>query len=294
MKRPFFLVLALAVVSPSFAIVATTSNSSPGGEDFTWSLVGKMGAGAAVAVGPHTFLTARHFGAANIVMGGVTYTKLNTVEGPVINGVQTDLRIVTVSQTLSNWYTLGTSLNAGDKVTMVGYGDTGVVGPTGDRYTTQSGGGKRRAGTNTVFGTFGTSLGSAHIAYLTNAGDAALAGGDSGGGWFDAAGRLVGINSFTFNDTDWVGGTPAPPAKLPDYGFAKANVNGWAWSGTYSGQHVDVNILPGEAYFGSGAIDVTDIHVREWAYRNGAVPEPGTMAVVGLGVAALIRRRRKA
>ncbi len=292
MRKFSLVILALGAVAQTFAIVATTSTTTPNGEDSFWQYVGRMGAGGAVAVGPHAFLSARHFSANNVVMGGVTYTKVGTVEGPVVNGVQTDLRMVTVAETLPSWYAIGSSPNAGDSVTMVGYGDTGVVAASMDRYTIQSGGGKRRAGENTIDGTFDTSLGSALIAYLDVAGEAALVAGDSGGGWFDSSGNLVGINSFYFNDTDWEGGTPTPPDKLPDYGFAAANTSGWSWNGTYQGQQVNVYIDPGVAYFGSGAIDVTNQAVRDWAMANGAVPEPGTMAVAGLGLLALVRRRK--
>lgn len=283
---------ALATVASAQAIIATTSTTTPAPEDVTWKFVGAMGGGSAVAVGPHTIISARHLGAANFVLGGVTYHWTSTVEGPVVNGVQTDLRIVTVAETLPGWYQIGAAPAADSAVTMVGFGLTGVVAASGDRYTGLTGQGKRRAGDNTVDGTFDTSLGTAHIAYLHRIGQSVLAGGDSGGGWFDASGNLIGVNSFIFNDTDWAGGTPTPPDKLPDFGFASANANGWKWSGNYQGQHFDINIAAGDPYFGSGAIDVTNSSVRQWAMTNGAVPEPATMAVLGLGALALARRRK--
>ena len=284
---------ALATAVLSHAVIATTSTTATGPEDFTWVYVGRVGSASGVAVGPHSVLTVQHISATDFVLGGVTYHKTGAVDAPNLNGTHTDLRMITVAETLPGWYELGQSPVAGSGVTMVGYGATGKVAASGDYYTDITGMGTRRAGDNKIDGTVKIDgWGVANYAYLHSVGEASLAAGDSGGGWFDSTGRLIGINSFIFNDTDWTGGTPTPPDKLNDFGFASFNKNGWTWSGEYGGQHYDIDIAPGTAYFGSGAIDVTNDEVRRWAFQNGAVPEPASLSVLGLGALALMRRRK--
>ena len=69
------------------------------------------------------------------------------------------------------------------------------------------------------------------LSYLKDKGDAVLTGGDSGGGWFTGRkpgdpGLLVGINSFTFNLTDFDGLASTPP-QYGDFGFGSRNASGY-------------------------------------------------------------------
>ena len=265
-----FLALCL-VVSPLLAhgVVATTSKTAPVGADTAFSFVGSMSGASAVAIGARDVLTAGHVGGGDFVLNGVAYRMASTVAGPTIGKNATDLRIVHLADTLPGWYDVATTIKSKAALTIVGYGGTGVVNDTGTGYALQ-GGGVRRAGVNvlsnkaTVTG-YGPTLRS----LLGGAGKAVLVGGDSGGGWF-VGGKLVGISSFTYT-TD---------VKKAAYGFAK------------------------KAYFGSGAIDLTNKSIQAWLlasrtpaaarglFHTQAVPEPGTMVVLALGAGALVRRRR--
>lgn len=177
-----------------------------------------------------------------------------------------DLRIVTVTEALPGWYAVADSVKAGASVTMVGYGQSGVVNPSGTGYSLTFTG-QRHAGANKIASLQTTDgYGPTMRSGLTKAGDAALGSGDSGGGWF-VSGELVGISDYTFTTN----------AKLAAYGFAKS------------------------AYFGSGAINLTNAGVQSWIDRElalgivsspQAVPAPGALVAMGLGIGVLLRKRK--
>ncbi len=274
MKR---LAIALALLAPlaAHAVVATTSRTAPAPAAVAWSGVGRMNGGSAVAVGAHLVLTAGHVGAGDFILGGVAYHALSSEAAPRVKGSAVDLTLVTVAETLPTWYTVAASIKTGATVTMVGYGGTGVVNATGKAYTL-TGAGVGHAGTNGISSKETTSgRGPTMRAMLDKAGEAVLAPGDSGGGWF-SGGLLVGISDFVFTKD----------RRKADYGFAK------------------------KAYFGSGAIDLTNGTLRGWlageiaadadpappvraTTQLQAVPEPAPLAALGLGLLALRRRRSK-
>lgn len=279
----------------SFAIVGTTSQTNPGGVDTTWSWVGQIGGCSAVAIGPETVITAAHVGAGDFVLNGISYGMASTIAAPKIGGSAIDLRVVQLSDVLPGWYSLGDSASNKSAVTMVGYGAAGVVNSVDSGYVV-SGGGARHAGDNKISShNAAKGYGPTLRSMLGAAGQSALTLGDSGGGWF-VKGKLVGISSFTFLTKS-----------KPMYGWAKS------------------------AYFGSSAIDLTDSKVKKWVksqilpapttpalarslvlttpavdenpgYATGkqfgpfqvqATPEPGSFVALGLGVVALLRRRRR-
>ncbi len=287
------------------AIVSTSSKTTALGADATWSYVGKMSGCSAVAIGPHTILTAGHVTAGNFLLGTQTYRMTSTEMAPSINKKAVDLRIVTVADTLPGWYQVAKTVSTKATVTMVGYGATGVVNAAGTGYSVTGGNGTRRAGTNTIDTKTTYDPGPSLVSMLEKAGESVLAGGDSGGGWF-VGGQLVGISAFTLSTA----------TSKPDYGFAS------------------------KAYFGSGAIDLTNSTLQNWLNPNRlsvragramlsdlsgfgldsdldadpdsdsvsdfdtdgdglggspqAVPEPAPMAALSLGAAVMLRRKRSA
>jgi len=277
MRNLFVLVFACVSVSGQ-AVVATTSKNSPLGPDSSWSFVGTMGGASAVAIGPHTVLTAGHVTASDFHLGSQTYRFSSSAMAPFVKGQAVDLRVVQLSDTLPGWYQVAKSVSTKSTVTMVGFGETGVVNSVASGYAIDAPDSVRRAGQNTITSKSTTDRGPSLIAMLDKAGKAALASGDSGGGWF-VGGKLVGISAFTY--------TKDP--KKPTYGFAK------------------------NAYFGSGAIDLTNSALQAWLKgyagrflsaldtspldqgHTQAVPEPTSLACLFSGGILLTcgRRRRR-
>lgn len=245
-------ILILATVSGTLAQAVVPDT----GPDPLFTFVGRIGGASGTAIMSRAVLTAKHVGGTTFTLGGVNYQAVARIDHPTA-----DISILNFGVDLPGWHMLGDSAALGSTLSLVGYGDTGSVNAAGNGYDVFAGGGVRRAGTNILHDrVFVTNYGPSMLSYLNANGDGVLAAGDSGGGFF-VGNRLVGVNSFIFTLNQ----------SLPNYGFASLN--------------------GGTAYFGSGAIDLTDPGLRDWVLTN-AVPEPATFAALGLGLAALIRRRR--
>jgi hypothetical protein len=225
-----------------------------------------MSGASAVAVGPRTVLTASHVGAGNFVLNGVAYAMTSTAVAPKIKGSNVDLRVVELASDLPGWYQLGTAAPTNATVTMVGYGSTGVLNAAGNGYTLKKGGTRRADENQVTKHTTFKGEGPTITSLLNGPGEAVLASGDSGGGWF-INGKLVGISAFTYTNN----------ARKAAYGWGKS------------------------AYFGSGAIDLTNKAVASWVSSQviigrsmpQAVPEPSAYATLVVGFAALLRKRRR-
>ncbi len=301
MKRLAFAATAACLSHFSFAIVATTSSTVTTPIDTTWTRVARVnetggGISSAVAIGPRTFLSAQHVSASSITMLGTTYTIANQVTYSDATGGW-DLRLINVTTDVPSYYGLAASATPGVNLTMVGYGYTGRVNSTGDGYITDIAPGIRHAGTNTLTDRFNApGYGALLESYLDQAGQGAVSVGDSGGGFFDASGALMGIIIAQNNDTDIAAGlptgAPAPPAPLKSLGFKTANPNGWSY---HSGApyNIDVTIAPGQHYFSSLAVDLTSAPVQTWIKTNSAVPEPSPLMYGALALPVLLLKKRK-
>lgn len=285
---------ALAAAS-AFGVVATTTYGADPSSNPDVGYIMGFG-GSAVAVGPNVVLTAGHVvpggsSGQTFVFNGTSYTVTSSVAAPDIlvtdptspqygQMTHVDLTLAYVSGTFSNYATVGTSYTMGGAISMVGYGQTGGVDANGLQYDVNYTSGQQLSGTNTIdyamdnyvpttsTGGNGGAGGPVFLSFLSQAGDAALGGGDSGGAWFQGN-TLVGISDFTFKLDGY--------QSLPDYGFASANT------------------IDGSSYFGSGAIDVTDPRLNGFfaSIRTQPTPEPSALAALGLGAAAVLRRRRR-
>lgn len=292
MRRTGWTLLALACLSQG-ALAIIPNN----GLDSEFNFVGRTQGGGAslVAVGKRAVITAAHVNLPQFVTFGADGTgplyEIDVNSKMDIGG--SDIRLYRTKVDLPSWVgfdftplpvafthtedtdgNLNFEQNGGalaEELRAVGYGFTGTVNGAGTGYqqTANSAGNRHAArffsdsrgdltvGTNGPF--------SSIVSFLINNGDGILEGGDSGGGLFRNVGgqwKLVGINSATGGNRMF--GTNWTPDRLLGTGTTLSHISVFAELAPHRDQI--------SAYL---------------------VPEPASMAALGLGALALIRRRRK-
>lgn len=236
------------------------------GADTFFTGVGKLSGASCVAIAPNWVITAKHVGGTTVDFDGVVRTAAQRFDHP-----DADIALLRFASPLGvNFYSIDFANPLGREVTLVGYGSTGVAGPTG--VTITGGGGTRRSGTNTIdrkqtnvtfnginfFNAWEYDLdgptGNGTLGGGRTSREAGLWFGDSGGAWLVNNGgswNLVAVNSYIDDATG---------------------------NNVYS----DWGDL-------GGGVALSDY--QNWI--QGTVPEPATLSALALGLAAALRRRAK-
>jgi len=283
MRRLAYVFAFATIASPSvWAVYGVSTDVSSSDSTFSW--VGQVNGASGVAIDPNWAITAQHVGGTVFTMNGTTYTADNTYDAP-----NYDLHLMHFSTALAGYYPIFSGNPIGQTATLVGFGDSGSLRTDGLGYNDLGGAGTRRTATNNIgmqqvlaYNGWNTPCILADLdAPVGNSfpppynrdwfgdggptsNEGGLMAGDSGGGWMVNVGgtwEVAGISNYIFYDDTVSGSDPNPY-----YAFGISGCSG---------------------------ADLTDPGVRGWI--NGVVPEPASLAAIGLGILGFLgRKRRKA
>ena len=261
--RSIFVLGGLCLSISALAVVpGSTSDTNTSDYQF----VGQVNGASGVLVGSDLVLTAQHVNGGTFTLPG--FGSFAVVANSIVNDPNADLTLfrIDVGSMVLPHATIDVSpMNFGDTVTMVGYGLTGHLNPTSTGYDVDanSGGVRRKADAQYEFTDYisqpGYLGGYTLFAPLRHNGQASLAGGDSGGGWF-RNGKLVGTNAVIGTYGNW-----------SDFYFSSSNTD----------------------FFASGAISLSDNVQFLRDNHVSFVPEPASCVALGFGALVLLRRRKK-
>jgi len=254
-SRPLLILALSAFAGSAHAIIPDF------GPDSVFTGVGTLGGASCVAIGQNWVITARHVGGMTVNFGSGNVTAIQRFDHELA-----DISLLKFSgNPFTSFYNIDFADRLGSEATLVGFGQTGTPGVGGINIT--GGGGIRRKANNVIDlideASFGTgSLFDAYIYDLDN-----------------------------------------PTGGIGTLGLGAVANEGGLWGGDsgggffVGGKLVGVNSFVANVVGGSGQNDYGDWGgaVRLASYQGwitSTVPEPGSMAVMGLGIAALIRRRK--
>lgn len=231
-------------------------------------MVGQFGGASAVAIDPFWILTAAHVDGTQFVMPGIgTFNVVQDVTHPFA-----DLRLLRVDQPMPFYSRIDMSDEVGGTVTLAGYGLTGTPRVDGTGFDVSSSDGFRHIAQNKIDYTMMINFQEGQTPWDTYvytldaptsgnavAGEGGISFGDSGGGWFafrNGAWKLVATNDAI------------------DY--APGTTDFYTW--------------------GALGYGIRDVEYADWigSFVPGAVPEPASIAILGVGAVALLRRRKRA